>query len=106
LAVDSSGRVIAQTLTDEHADDPSQVAPLLDQVQAPISNLCADGAYDRRRVYQAIADHSPGASVLIPPRKDAVLSTEVGPPTQRDLHRQSIEQDGRLKWQKQTGYGK
>jgi hypothetical protein len=35
LAVDAaSGMIVAQTLTDQDADDPSQVGPLLDQIDA------------------------------------------------------------------------
>ena len=37
---------MAQTLTDQDADDPSQVGPLLDQIDDPISQVTADGAYD------------------------------------------------------------
>src|SRR5487761_2662548 len=45
LAVDAaSGMIVAQTLTDQDADDPSQVAPLLDQIDGPIVRLMADGA--------------------------------------------------------------
>jgi IS5 family transposase len=47
LAVDAaSGMIVAQTLTDQDADDPSQVAPLLDQIEDRIARVMADGAYD------------------------------------------------------------
>lgn len=47
LAVDAgSGMIVAQTLTDQDIDDPSQVAPLLDQIDAGIATVTADGAYD------------------------------------------------------------
>ena len=47
LAVDAaSGMVVAQTLTDQDADDPSQVAPLLDQIDGQITRVTADGACD------------------------------------------------------------
>jgi hypothetical protein len=38
--------IVAQTLTDQDADDPSQVAPLLDQIDGKIAQVTADGAYD------------------------------------------------------------
>src|SRR3978361_1421171 len=45
LAVDAaSGMIVAQMLTDQDADDPSQVAPLLDQIDSPIVRVTADGA--------------------------------------------------------------
>ena len=38
LAVDAaSGMIVAQTLTDQDTDDPSQVSPLLDQIDDPIT---------------------------------------------------------------------
>ena len=46
-AVDAaSGLIVAQTLTDQDVDDPSQVGLLLDQIDAPIGQVTADGAYD------------------------------------------------------------
>ena len=40
LAVDAaSGMIVAQTLTDQDADDPSQVAPLLDQIEDRIAGV-------------------------------------------------------------------
>jgi hypothetical protein len=37
LAVDAaSSMIVAQTLTDQDVDDPSQVGPLLDQIDDPI----------------------------------------------------------------------
>src|ERR1700676_3866181 len=41
-----SGTIVAQTLTDQDADDPSQVAPLLNQIECRIARVTADGAYD------------------------------------------------------------
>ena len=106
LAVDAaSGIIVAQALTDQDADDPSQVAPLLDQIDGPIVRLMADGAYDGAPTYQTIAAHGDNIEVVIPPRSTAVLSGEPGPPTQRDRHLQMITDHGRLAWQAATGYG-
>ena len=83
LAVDApSGMIIAQTLTDQDVDDPSQVAPLLDQIDGRIVRVTGDGAYDGVSTYQTIAAHSDGIDVVIPPRSTAVPSAEPGPPTQ------------------------
>jgi hypothetical protein len=52
LAVDAgSGIIVAQALTDQHADDPSQVAPLLEQIDGRIVRVTADGAYDGASSY-------------------------------------------------------
>ncbi len=106
LAVDAaSGAIVAQTLTHQDVDDPSQVAPLLDQVEAPIVRVTADGAYDGAPTYQTIAAHGKGIEVVIPPRSTAVPNDEPGPPTQRDRHLTMITQRGRMAWQVATGYG-
>ncbi len=107
LAVDAaSGMIVAQTLTDQDVDDPSQVGPLLDQVDDPISWVTADGAYDGRPTYQTIGAHGDGIEVVIPPRSTAVRSDEPGPPTQRDRHLAMIAEQGRLAWQTATDYGR
>ncbi len=106
VAVDAAnGMTVAQTLTDQDADDPSQVGPLLDQVDDPIVQVTADGAYDGAPTYQTIAAHGDEIEVVIPPRSTAVPSGEPGPPTQRDRHLAMIAEQGRLAWQAKTGYG-
>jgi len=95
LAVDAAnGTIVAQTLTDQDVDDPSQVGPLLDQIDDPIGRVTADGAYDGDRTYQTIAAHGDGIDVVIPPRSTAVPSGEADPPTQRDRHLAMIRDHG------------
>jgi len=107
LAVDAaSGMIVAQTLTDQDTDDPSQVAPLLDEIDGPIAQVTADGAYDGEPTYQTIAAHGAGIDVVIPPRVTAVPSGGPGPPTQRDRHLAMMAERGRLAWQRATGYGR
>jgi hypothetical protein len=96
----ASGMIVAQTLTDQDADDPSQVGPLLDR----IGQVTADGAYDGAPTYQTIAPHGDGIEVVIPPRSSAVPSGELDQPTQRDRHLAMITEQGRLAWQVATGY--
>lgn len=106
LAVDASnGTIVARTLTDQDTDDPSQVAPLLDQIDGPIARVTADGAYDGAPTYATIAAHSDDIEVVIPPRSTAVLNGEQGPLVQRDRHLEIITERGRLAWQKATDYG-
>jgi hypothetical protein len=106
LAVDAaSGMIVAQTLTDQHADDPAQVAPLLDQIDGRIARVTADGAYDGAPTYQTIATHGDGIEVVIPPRSTAVTSRELDPPTQRDRYLKMITERRRLAWQVATNYG-
>jgi hypothetical protein len=49
--------------------------------------------------------HSPAARVIIPPRKDAVLSRQVyTAPTQRDRHVLTSKSAGRFGWKRTSGY--
>ena len=107
LAVDAaSGMIVAQTLTEKEMGDPSQVGPLLDQIQ-DIEQVTADGAYDGAPTYQTVAQHGAHIRIVIPPHVTAVLSDEAGhAPSQRDGHIALIEAKGRLEWQKATGYGR
>lgn len=85
LAVDAdSGMIVAQVLTDQHTDDPSQVGPLLAQSEEKIDKVIADGAYDGAPTYQTIAQPGDDIEVVIPPRKAAVTGTESNTPKQRD----------------------
>ncbi|MBR7963704.1 IS5 family transposase [Burkholderia vietnamiensis] len=107
LAVDAdTGQIVAHTLTYEHGDDPSQVAPLLEQIPGELGRFIADGAYDGAPTYQTVTRHSASARIVIPPRATAVRSCETGPPTQCDHHLEAIATQGRLAWQKATGYGR
>jgi hypothetical protein len=107
LAVDAdNAMIVARTLTDQDADDPSQVAPLLDQIDGLIGRVTADGAYDGAATYGTITASGDDIEVVIPPRSTAVLSGERGPLVQRDRHLEMITEQGRLSWQKATDYGK
>jgi hypothetical protein len=102
-----TGEIIAAELTTNDVDDASQVGPLLDQIGGPLTSFTGDGAYDQDSVYRAVIDRDPDAAIIVPPRTTAVLSemaqTE---PTQRDCHLQSIAKNGRMGWQKTSGYNK
>ena len=105
IGVNSQGEIIASTVTESQEHDPSQVPALLDQVDRRIHRFIGDGIFDQDPVYTAIEKHSPGAQVIIPPRKDAVLSpTGTTSPTQRDQHLLAIEREGRFGWKRTSGY--
>lgn len=107
LALDAdSGEIIAHALTDRETGDASQVEVLLDQIDTSISQFTADGAYDGKPTYAAVNKHSAGAVVIIPPRANAVERADTEPPSQRDRHIATVNNDGRMNWQAATGYGK
>ena len=100
-----SGEIVAIELTDKDVDDAALFGALLDQVSDPIASFTADGAYDQDRVYEAVAERHPDATVIVPPRSTATLSRSAGTaPTRRDKHIQEIARHGRMGWQKSSGY--
>jgi hypothetical protein len=59
------------------------------------------GAYNRSHVLDAILARNPTVRFIVPPCKGAVLgSTATSASTQRDLHIRSINEHGRMNWQK------
>ena len=70
---------------------------LLDQINAKIASMTADGAYDGEAVYDAVAKRHPEAAVIIPPRATAVQNRPTTT-TQRDRHIAEIEEHGRMGW--------
>ncbi len=106
IAVDAdTGQIAAVALTANDVGDASQVGALLDQVDGPIASFTADGAYDQDGVYGDVVAHHPGASVIVPPRSNAVPSdTAETAPTMRDRNLKIIAERGRMAWQKAAGY--
>jgi hypothetical protein len=73
-------------------DDPSQVAPRLDQIDGRITRMIADGAYDGVPTYQTIAAHGEDVDVAIPLRSTTVPSGDAGLLERRDRHLEMITQ--------------
>jgi len=105
LGVDEDGRIVASKVTDGHEHDSSQVPYLLAQVDRKIDRFVGDGIYDQEAVYEDVDCHSLGAEVVVPPRKDAVLSNKsLSVPSYRDRHVEEIRSKGWSEWKRQSGY--
>ena len=108
LGVDeATGQIVAQTLTPAGVDDGSQVSPLLAQVQAPIEATGGDGAYDQRKVFDALAASEPPIQPIIPPRINAKIQQHgntKAEPLPRDETIRAIRKKGRQAWKKTSGY--
>jgi len=105
LAIDGQGFIIAHELTTNKKGDAPVAEALVDQVENDIGNFLGDGAYDRKPLYEKLANHNKGAppNVIIPPRKDAVRSKEGNTP--RDHRIQYIKEHGRKAWERDAKYG-
>ena len=65
------GEIQAAILTENNISDDQAVEELLGQIEQTIIDFAADGAYDKRKVYDSLNAHSPEVKILIPPRKNA-----------------------------------
>ena len=67
--------------------------------------MSADGAYDKRRCYEAIEQCQ--AKAVIPPRRDAKIWQHgncAASPRQRDENLRAIRTKGRRQWKRESGY--
>lgn len=105
LGVDSGGYIVASALTTNTVDDASVVAKLLAQVPEPVSRFTADGAYDAKKVYEALSDRpAPPRDVVIPPKRGAVIGACPDTCPWRADNINLIGELGRRGWQKARGY--
>ena len=82
---------------------------LLDQVAGEVVTVAADGACDGGPSSAAVTARQadPPPDVVIPPRSPAVPGAAAGEvPRQRGRHVQVVREEGRMAWQKATGYGR
>lgn len=97
----STHHVTAALLTDKDALDRNSLPALLQQTEAEVEAVCADGAYDFEQCYRAIKQIE--AVPLIPPRRDAVVRGK-SPFEGRDANLRQIKRRGRKQWKKRSGY--
>jgi hypothetical protein len=96
--------IVASKLTADDVGDVSVLADLLDQIDADVASLPAEGVYDGEGAYNAVVERHPAASVVIMPRATAVPSETTT--TQRDRHHAAIGEHGRIAWQRSSGYSR
>jgi hypothetical protein len=101
------GEIQAVLLTENNISDDAAVEGLLEQIEQEIAKFAADGAYDKRKVYDCLNTHSPDVNILIPPRKNARIwkhGNTKAERLKRDENLRSIRKQGRNAWKKNSGY--
>ena len=106
---EATGEVVAQTLTSHRIDDASQVVDLLSQVDEAVAAVGGAGAYDRHKVFDALATPTAGPPIepIIALRKDAIIQQHgncKAPPLARDAILRAMRRTGRKKWKQESGY--
>jgi IS5 family transposase len=106
LAVDEGTGLIESCVTTTNSiDDAAMVKPLLNEISGEVTILAADGAYDKKKVYNELESRK--IKAVIPPRKGARIEkhgNRHGKEKMRDKNIRAIRKLGRKQWKKKTGY--
>jgi transposase len=102
LAIDAdSGEVLALVATTSNVSDKEVLPILLEQIPDEIEQLTADGGYDYRSCYEAIAHRR--ARAVIPPRRTGRINREDEVLRARNENLRRIRR-GRKKWKRESRY--
>lgn len=105
---EATHEVVVSGASGNDVSDGEMFVEMIEQTAADeeIKQVSTDGAYDRRKVYQALADQEI-KKVAIPPRKGAKIwkhGNSRSEPLIRDENLRHIRRCGRAKWKRQSGY--
>ena len=102
-----NGEIQVAVLTENSISDDAVVKEMLEQIEQTLLSCAADGAYDKRRVYDVLNAHSPDVEILIPPRKNAHIwqhGNSKEERLKRDENLRYIRKHGRQHWKEDSGY--
>ena len=97
--------IVAEALTSRRCDDAEVVPALLAQIDPPVAKLYGDGAYDKWKLYDGLAQAE--IQPVIPPRRGASIrrhGNSAAPRLPRDEALRGIRRVGRKRWKRQSGY--
>jgi hypothetical protein len=97
--------ILMGEVTGNEAHDSEMLETILDKIPEDKSQVSADGAYDKRKCYEAIAKH--GAIAAIPPQKNAKIWKHGNTKAERlprDENLRRIRKVGRKKWKIESNY--
>ena len=108
LCVDRhSGEIETMLLSEAGLTDGEAAVMMLQEIDQPIEKYAADEAYDKRKVYKRIREHSADCQINIPPRKDAHIWQHgncKAPAHPRDENLRYIRKHGRSTWKRDSQY--
>lgn len=106
LCVDQATlEIVSVGASTNSVSDGEMLPELLEAVAGEVSQVSADGAYDQRKVYDAINELH--AEAAIPPRRGARIWQHGNSKTERlvrDENLRSIRKSGRKKWKQESNY--
>ena len=99
---EKTGEILAAVVSTNNVSDDEVFEDVLDAVAEEIEVVSADGAYDKRKCYEAIEEREARAN--IPPRVDAQYWEQEGETHARNQNLARIEELGRTEWKRESGY--
>lgn len=108
LAIDAeTQQIVGACATSNAVDDAAKVEDLLSQVPdgIEVEEVSADGAYDKRKTYNALNKH--GTRAIIPPRKNAKIRQHGNLKKERHMRDENlrrIRKVGTKSWKIESGY--
>jgi len=102
---EKTGKIEAAEVTGNDTADCEVLDLLLRQIENPIDQVSADGAYDTRTCYEVLDEL--GIIAAIPPQKNAKIwrhGNTAGSPHARDENLRRIRGIGRKRWKEEIGY--
>lgn len=107
LGIDqATGEVVVAGASENSVSDDEMFVEMIQVVEEEIEQVSADGAFDRKKVYQALEKHRIKRAA-IPPRKGAKIwkhGNRKGERHIRDENLRGVRKHGKPKWKRQSGY--
>ena len=106
---ESNLEIVEASLTTNKVGDPTEAKKHIDDLENPIDEFIADGAYDDSKIAKKLEAKSDGATttITVPPPSNARLSKNAETnPTQRDEHIKFTREKGREAWECKNRYSR
>jgi hypothetical protein len=106
LGLTPAGDILSAVITGNNVHDSEVIDDLLDVGDTMIDAFGGDGAYDTRRVYDALGARGI-SDIRIPPQKNAKIwqhGNSKSPPHPRDENLRTIRRSTRAAWKRTSGY--
>ena len=103
---EASGEIIVAAASENSVSDCQMFAEMLAANEEEIEQISGDGAFDRKKVYQAIREREIGRAA-IPPRKGARIWQHGNSKAERlirDENLRAVRRRGRKKWKEESNY--
>lgn len=103
---EATGEIVMSGASGNNVSDGEMFARMIEQTDEEIEQVSLDGAYDRKKVYQALTDKQI-KKAAIPPRKGAKIwkhGNRSGERLVRDENLRHIRRSGRAKWKRESNY--